>query len=377
MQANKRANSTITIDLDGVAANFKFIQGIVGNEVTCAAVVKANAYGLGANQVAGRLRRAGCRNFFVATAEEGLKLRDGFNTAGDEASFNILVLNGPTPNTLNDFTSGLMIPVLNSLQQIDHWRNHQRETSCTGEAALHIDTGMNRLGLPSSDVHKLCLEPERIGTTAPCLLMSHLACADDANDSKNIEQKIEFERLKKMLPHAPASLANSAGTLLGPQFHYDMVRIGIALYGSTPFPGYKKKLRQVVRLKSTIIQTRKIDTPGTVGYGATHKASKPTRLATVPVGYADGYARSLGNAGFAFVDGIKVPIVGRVSMDLIVLDITDTRAGLGDCVDLVGGPVDIDALADVAGTLSYEILTNLGNRPSRIYISDHRDCETL
>jgi alanine racemase len=229
---------------------------------------------------------------------------------------------------------------------------------------------MSRLGVTPLDFEGLVGNPERLEGISPRLLMSHLACADEPDHPLNEEQRKAFEALAKLFPGVPRSLANSAGTLLGPEYHHEMVRPGIALYGPEPLINRASNLLESTVLKGIISQVRQIDLPQTVGYGASHRATGPTRIATVPVGYADGYPRSLSGTGFALVDGVRVPVVGRVSMDLITLDVTElppTRCDVGTEVTLVGSGVHIDELADAAGTISYEILTRLGKRYHRVY----------
>ncbi len=351
------AGAVLEIDLDALAANYEILKQRAA-PAECAAVVKADAYGLGADRVGPVLAAAGCETFFVAHLSEAIALR---RALGDQAS--IYVLNGVLPGTETEFTAHDVRPVLNTLAQLDLW---------SGPAALHIDTGMNRLGLSPEDATALAAAPRRLDAIDLRFIISHLACADEADHAMNPEQQQLFNRLRgAFAPHA-ASLANSSGIFLGSGYHYDLVRPGVALYGVNPTPGAVNPMRAVVRLKGRIIQVREIDTPQSVGYGATHRATGRRRIATVPVGYADGYLRSLSGQGVGCLAGVSVPIVGRVSMDLITLDVTDApldAAQTGMEVDLIGGGGDtVDDVAARAGTIGYEILTSLGQRYHRRYL---------
>ncbi len=353
----EQAVAILEVDLAALVANYEILKQRAA-PAECAAVVKADAYGLGADRVAPVLAAAGCETFFVAHLMEGIALR---RVLGGEAS--IYVLNGILPGTEGDFAAHDLRPVLNTLAQLD---------ICPGAAALHLDTGMNRLGLSPDDAAALAAAPGRFENIDLRLIVSHLACADEAGHEMNEQQRQLFDRLRVKLPAKPASLANSSGIFLGPGYHHDLVRPGIALYGGNPTPGTANPMAQVVRLTGRIIQVREIDTPQSVGYGATHRATGPRRIATVPVGYADGYLRSLSGQGMGRLAGISVPIVGRVSMDLITLDVTEVpeeAAQAGALVDLIGGGGDtIDEVAARAGTIGYEILTSLGRRYHRRYV---------
>jgi alanine racemase len=369
--AAARAGAVLTINLDAIAANYRRLRDLAGSGVACAAVVKANAYGLGAPEVGLKLQTEGCRQFFVATVDEGLMLRHTFEDAAPGDVPEIFVLAGPTRASAPAFADGWLTPVLNSLEQLDIWRAFAAEAGRPLAGVLHIDTGMSRLGLTPADFRQVASDPSLLDGIVPRLVMSHLACGDEPEHPMNAEQRAAFRELAALLPRVPRSLANSAGTLLGRPYHFEMVRPGIALYGPDPFTTRINNLTECVVLKAKIIQVRQIDTPQTVGYGATHQAAGPTRIATVPVGYADGYPRALGNAGFGLVDGVRVPVVGRVSMDLITLDVSalpPSRCTQDTEVTLLGEGVDIDELADAAGTIAYEILTHLGQRYHREYI---------
>jgi len=350
------ATALLTIDLDAVVANWRLLAERAG-AAECAAVVKADSYGLGADRIAPALAAAGCTTFFVATVDEGIDLRRRL------AEARIFVLSGPMPGSEGAFTAHRLIPVLNSLDQIGRWR---------GAAALHFDTGMTRLGLPAAEAEQLAGRPELLAGIEPVLAISHLACADDRDSGLNRAQREIFADRAGWLPGAvPRSLAASSGIFLGPDYHLGMVRQGAALYGLNPTPGRPNPMAPVVRLEAKILQVRDVDTPLTVGYGATHRVACKGRLATVAVGYADGWLRSLGNRGHGVIGGERVPVVGRISMDLTTFDVSRAPADAvrpGGVIELIGPGHDVDAAAAEAGTIGYEILTSLGRRYTRRYV---------
>ena len=366
MATSPQAGAILEIDLAALAANYRMLSDRAGS-AECAAVLKANAYGLGADEVGPALAAAGCRSFFVAHLVEGVALRQ---ILGPRPA--IFVLHGPWPNTEDAFLTHALIPVLNTPGQIEQWAGKGRAAGRPLAAALHLDTGMNRLGLSHREATDLAAAPGGLNGIELRFLISHMACADQPDHALNREQRHLFERLRAAFPSCPASLANSSAIFLGADYHYDLVRAGVALYGVNPTPGQPNPMREVVRLQGKILQLREIDTPQSVGYGATHRATGPRRIATVPVGYADGYLRSLSGQGVGCLAGIPVPIVGRVSMDLITLDVTDApreAAYPGALVDLIGGHgLSLDEVAGRAGTIGYEILTSLGPRFHRRYL---------
>jgi alanine racemase len=372
MAAIDRAGAVLTIDLAAIAANYRLLAGRVGR-AACAAVVKADAYGLGADRVATALARAGCRHFFVAFADEGFAVRRALVDAGFEGGGapDVFVLSGAPRGDEGCLLDAGLVPVLNSLGDVDAWSALAGRTRRRLPAALHVDTGMARLGLPENEVTALAAAPERLDGVALRFILSHLACADLPDHPLNGAQLEAFAAACRRLPPAPTSLANSSGIFLGPAFHGDLARPGAALYGVAPRPGAANPMAQVVQLEGKIIQVRQIDRGRTIGYGATHRTERVTTVATIAVGYADGYLRSLSNAGAAFVGGRRVPVVGRVSMDLITLDVTDVDAAVacvGGRVELLGARVTVDDVAAAAGTIGYEILTSLGGRYHRRHI---------
>jgi alanine racemase len=365
------ANGILTIDLYALAANYRLLRDRAA-PAECAAAVKANGYGLGAEKVVLALAEAGCRTFFVATVDEGIAIRRALAHRFDAVITDavIYVLNGPE-GAETVLVEHALRPVLNSLGNIAAWADCARRCGVSLAAALHVDTGMARLGLPGDELDRLVAEPERLEGLRVTCLMSHLACADSPDHELNRRQLDAFRSARERLPAVPASLANSSGIFLGADYHADLVRPGAALYGVAPFRGRPNPMAQVVRLEARILQVRKIDTDCTVGYGATHCAERPERIATVAAGYADGYLRSLSNRGSGFIAGRRVPLVGRVSMDLITFDVSDVpqeHAFPGAMVELIGPHYPVDAVAADAGTIGYEILTALGPRYRRVYV---------
>jgi alanine racemase len=366
------AGAVLSIDLDAVTANYRLLADRLDG-ARCAAVVKADAYGLGVERVAPVLAQAGCRVFFVAQIEEGVQLRQILNDAGDPdlVHAEIHVLGGLMAGTEEVFDASRLVPVLNSLDEIHNWKEYCRKLERPLPCDLHADTGMGRLGLPADEVDKLAEEPSRLDGLNILGVHSHLACADEPENPKNGRQLEAFLDVRLRLHQGQACFANSSGIFLGPEYHFDMARPGVALYGLGPVPGQPNPMAQVIRLQGKIAQVRDVDTPQTVGYGATHQVEEPGRIATVAVGYADGYLRSLSNKGTGYIGDAPVPVVGRVSMDLITLDVSSVPAHLctpGAFVDLIGPNNPVERIADDAGTIGYEILTGLGRRYHRVYV---------
>lgn len=367
----------LSIDLDALVSNWRKL-GSLAPQAECAAVVKADAYGLGAAQVGAALWRAGCRRFFVAHSTEAMALRAALPQESMPATIHIL--HGPAAGAEAELAAANLTPVLSSPGQIAAWRDTARRLERRLPAALHIDTGMNRLGLSAAEAEAALDDPATFAGIELVFLMSHLACSDEPDHPLNAAQRDGFAAWRHRLPHLKASLANSAGIFLGTGFHHDILRPGIALYGSNPFPPEAgalhqiAKMAEVVQLEGKILQVRSVDRGESVGYGAGYIVEKPSRIATVAVGYADGFSRALSARGSAVIKGrrghVQVPIAGRVSMDLITLDVS--ALGEQDCapgmaVSLLGGGIDIDVQAAKGGTIAYELLTQLGRRYRRIY----------
>jgi alanine racemase len=361
------AGGVLTIDLSAIEANWKRLAGMT-LPVECAAVVKGDGYGCGLEPVTAKLYAAGCRTFFVADIPEGRRVR------AIAAEATIYVLDGVIPSTGPALADANLRPVINSPTELAEWDALVAATGWKGGAALHIDTGMNRLGL-SVDEGVAIAARAKSETHGFTLLMSHLACADTPDHTLNDRQIRMFRELRILYRGIPSSLANSSGIFLGGTVHCDMVRPGAALYGVNPTPGRANPMRPVIELKGRIIQVRLVPKGDSVGYGAAFTTTRPSRLAIVAVGYADGYARAAGAikgkpGTEAIVAGKRCPVVGRVSMDLMAIDVTDLPEGSarrGDFATLVGGGIGVDEIGAASGTIGYEVLTNLGRRYHRIY----------
>ena len=363
-----RAAGVLTIDLAAIAENYRRLKSAFQQRAV-AAVVKADGYGLGAEQVAPALIKAGARSIFVAQLDEALKLRPLLDRC--HPAISLYVLNGLMPGAEADYADNVVLPVLNSLGEIEAWSRLARQREKALPAAVHLDSGICRLGLPPDEVARLRAKPARLEGIVPTCILSHLACADVPAHPKNAEQLAALTSALTALPRAPVSFCNSSGIFLGPDYHFDLARPGVALYGVNPTPEAANPMCPVVRLQAKILQVRAIDAPQTVGYGATHRATGPARIATVAAGYADGYLRSISSRGHAWVAGHRVPVVGRVSMDLLALDVTGVppeKVQPGQWAELVNAEQDVDALAAEAGTIGYEILTSLGARYHRVYL---------
>ena len=362
-RAIDRAGAILEIDLDAIAGNWKKLAERLAPGSRCAAVVKADAYGLGMEEVAPRLARAGCKTFFVATLNEGLALRALLPRA------QIAVLDGLVMGAPADFAKARLLPVLNDLGQVRDWRAYA-ERRGGAPAMLHIDTGLTRLGMPQAEIEAVAAEPALLKGFKLGLILSHLACAGEAAHPMNLEQLNRFRAALRLLPPAPASLASSSGIFLGVDFHFDMARPGAALYGVNPLPGRPNPMAPVVHLKAKILQVRDVDRGETVGYGAAHQMDRPGRIAILALGYADGWLRSSSHRGTARIAGKPAPVIGRISMDLVTLDVTglDPRTVRpGDYADLLDAQYGVDDAAFAAETIGYEVLTALGKRCLRLY----------
>ncbi len=346
----------LDIRLSAIADNWRECRRISATAVS--GVVKADAYGTGLGPAARTLEAAGCDTFFVARLDEGVALRPAVPEA------RIFVLDGAAREAVPALKAHRLIPVLNSLDDIANWSGAGRP-----EAAIHIDTGMSRLGLPADELAVLVAESrKRLSGISTVLLMSHLACADEPDHRMNKMQLDCFRSALAKLPPAPASLASSGGILLGKDYAFDLVRPGIGLYGGNPQPGRSNPFRTVVRLTGKILQLRRVDCGQTVGYGATYRVGRNSTLATVALGYADGLMRAIGNRGKASVAGKRAPVVGRVSMDLITLDVTGIAGvKVGGEAEFLGDAISLEELAADSNTAAYEILTSLSRRAHRHY----------
>ncbi|WP_294534734.1 alanine racemase [uncultured Rhodoblastus sp.] len=351
----------LTIDLGALAENWRRLAGRAKG-AECAAVVKADGYGLGIGPVARALLAAGCKTFFVAHVSEGVILRK----LAPEAQ--IFVLNGLPPRSAKIFARAGLAPVLGSSPEIAEWADFCRRDGAPHPAAIHIDTGLNRLGLDPRD---LARAREAMASFTPVLAMSHFVSAEDQSAPRNHLQIQRFFEACGQLPPMPASLCNSSGIFLEERPFLDLVRPGYALYGGNPTPGSENPMRRVVGLTATVLQVRDIPAGETAGYNGRWTAPSRRKLATINLGYADGFPRSgsIGEIGAdVYAGGNYCPVVGRISMDLSIIDISEAGPlARGDRVEILGPHIGVDDLAAEAGTIGYEILTGLGKRYAREY----------
>ena len=368
-QTTFSARTTLKIDLGAVKRNYLRLQDKVGPSVKVATSIKADAYGLDAARIGKTLYGAGCRNFFVATAGEGKYLRDA---VGESSS--IFVLNGPAPRDLSLYNGADLKPVINSFEQAQIWLNMTDEAKRRPACAIHIDTGMNRLGLNMEDVERLSRNRKMLDNLVPILIMSHLAHAPNKNSKANIEQLAKFKKAAAHFPILPLSLVNSPGISLGKKYHFQMVRAGLGLFAKDITDDPADNITEnTVSLMAPVLQTRKIKSGEALGYDGTYVAQNNMTVAIVGAGYADGLPVSASSTheragGFARMQGKRVPIIGRVSMDLTILDVSalKTVPKIGDWAEFMGE--DLSELARAAGTIPYELLTRLGSRCRRDYV---------
>lgn len=361
-----------TIDLDSLVANYRTVLARLGG-VPAAAMVKADGYGLGAGPVSEALWGAGCRRFFVAELDEAIALRRVLPTA------EINLLEGVPVGAADDLVNHNIVPILNSLDQLRCWHGVATELGQRLPAGIHVDTGMLRLGFAPDEYRQLLTEQQALEAFDIRHVMSHLASADVPGSRQPAEQLQRFREVRHALPLGTASLANSAGIFLGTDYHFDLARPGICLYGGTPVPdsGQPNPMTTVLTVEAPIIQVRSAEAGQTVGYGATHRIEGPSRIATVPVGYADGFLRASSSRGKVSIAGRAAPIVGRISMDLITIDVTGIEEHLlhpGAAVELIGPNRPIDDVAACAGSIPHELLTNLSRRFELNYTPVAADC---
>lgn len=371
------AGGRLTVDLDALVANYRLLQRRVA-PARAAGVVKADAYGLGAPRVGKALWNAGCRTFFVALPQEGIALRAALPDA------EIYVLNGTFgPEAAPAFAAHRLMPVIGSQADISCWEAFGWDDGGGPRpCALHVDTGMNRLGLTPDEALAFAADNALTGALTPRLLMSHLACGDDGEHPLNRRQLESFQAVSAAFDGIESSLSNSAGIFLGPEFHFGLVRPGIALYGGQPFNGGDNPMRAVATLEARVVQVRRARAGESASYGAHGRLDRDSVIAVVSTGYADGYHRASSFAGVplrgavpagghGFVHGKRVPVLGRVTMDLTLFDVTDLGfegIAVGDWIELFGKNIPVDEAATAAGTISYEMLTSLGRRYHRRYV---------
>ena len=360
------AGGVLTIDLNALVHNYRILVR-QAYPAKVSAVVKANAYGVGVDIIAPPLYRAGARMFFVAQANEAIELQSIL-----PSDAHIAVLNDIQPGFAPIAAERGILPVLNSLNSIYEWQALCQKMQKKLPALLQLDTGMSRLGLDELEFEILADNPEIFDYADIKFIMSHLACADEPDSQPSFDQLSRMKAMLARLPKTPVALANSAGVFLGPDFRFQLVRPGLALYGIDPMGETGKFLRPVVSLEACVIQHRLVGEGVRVGYGGTYITKRPSRLATIAVGYADGWHRCLGDKSAAYFSGVRLPIIGRISMDSMTIDVTDLPEDIlkrGDYVELIGKHQTIDEVARDAGTIPYEILTSLGRRYERRYIS--------
>ena len=376
------ADSLITIDLEAITANWRSIDRLSAPSTVTASVVKADAYGLGADVIATRLAAEGCNLFFVMSLDEGIRLRQSLRLAGFN-SLPIFCLSGCHAGQEDEYLANGLSPVINNLSQVARLSILAKRQNIAIPAALHIDTGMTRLGLTPDETDWLIGHMQDGADVLEGIeliyLMSHLSNAEVESAASNGQQLDAFKALRPFFAKAKASLANSGGVLLDERFHFDMTRPGIALYGAHP-AGINAAAEQAALLHSAvnwdarILQLRHANSGEAVGYGGTHILTRDSLIATIGVGYGDGYPRRLGGIATAQIDGHTVPIIGRISMDSMALDVTDiaeTKIRSATTARLLGPHYDTSMMARDAGTIGYEILTSLGRRPARCYLGDN------
>jgi alanine racemase len=364
----RHSQCILEVDLSKICANYKILSNIANN-TEVASVVKANSYGLGADKISKALEKEGCANFFVASINEAINLRKYVNSTS-----NIFVLNGVFYNDVAEFAEHNLVPVLNHLQQVELWVDYTKKLAKKLPCALHLDTGMSRLGMSDSEITILVNKPEILENLRLEYIISHLSSAEEQNNPYNIEQLKRFKRYLQYFPGTKASLSNSSGILLGADYHFNLVRPGAGIYGINPNPAESNIMNNVVKLTAPIIQLQILPINSHVGYNMSFTTNRDTIAATLPIGYADGYSRIFSNRGVVFIAGHIAPIIGRISMDLITIDVTDIPAQeifLGQMVEIINDYCTINKIASIIGTSGYEILALLhGPRFKRIYKND-------
>lgn len=359
----------LTIDLQAIASNWRLLNGKTRPATECAAAIKADAYGTGQARVAPALYDAGCRTFFAAVPAEAVALRRILPEAV------IYALDGLFPGTYPHFLEHDIRPVLGCLEELQEWADVCKSAGRSFDAAVHVDTGIHRLGLSGDEFSTAMTDKGLLGPFRPSLVMSHLACGSTPDHPMNRRQLDTFRQITDPFAGIPRSLANSAGVLMGPQYHFDMVRPGIALYGGQAIDAEPNPMKPVAKVEARIMIVRDVPEGDTIGYGATQTATRPLRNAVVAAGYADGMLRRASSTderpgGFGMIGGYRAPILGRISMDMITLDVTDVPDHLikrGAFVEMLGPQVAAADLAAYAETIDYEYLTSLGRRFERVY----------
>jgi len=358
------ATARLSVNLTALCTNYAEAMRRAA-PASVAPVVKADGYGLGMVRIAQKLAARGANSFFVARLEEAITLRPIVPNA------RIFVFDGLMLGAAPSYEAHALIPVLNSVEEIAEYSAHARSTRAVLDAAIQIDTGINRSGISSEDVSEIAANPaSTFGGLNLALIMSHLACADEPGHALNLRQLERFRAALSVLPSASATLAATAGIELGADFLFDMVRPGLGLYGGNPNLKHSNPYSTVATLSAKVLQLRVINKGDRVGYGAIFRAAKPSKLAVVPVGYADGLIRAMGPKGYAAINGKRVPFAGRISMDLVVLDVTDIEEDScqrGTEVEFFGKTISLEQCALASGTINHEVLASLSRRAAREY----------
>ena len=359
----------LTINLKAIKDNWQLLNARLG-VTNCGAVVKTNAYGLGAIPVARVLLAAGCRTLFVATMDEAIELREQVTD-----KYQLVVFGGMAYNSYADCVHYNILPVLTTVRHLSLWAQSCRKANRQWPCIIKVDTGMHRFGLSLNEIYAHLDDTHLLNQCSPVMLMSHLACADDPEAPLNTCQLESFssivDKARELFPAIKASLANSSGIFLGPRYFFDTARPGIALYGGNPTPYRANPMQPVVSLQLPVAQITVVNSGETVGYGGDFTASGDRKIATVLGGYADGLPRCLGGRGYGYYCGYRVPMIGRISMDATAFDISvvpdnELSAKLG-AIEILGEHQSVDQLACQADTIHCEILTKLGRRFRRLY----------
>jgi alanine racemase len=357
-------NNILEINLSTIKDNYRYLSKIVSSNI--APVLKANAYGLGVENISRALIQEGCKDFFVSSLDEALELRYLY-----KENINIYVLSGLIPMEMEQARIYKIIPVINHLDQLENYNNFSKTVGEKLPAILHFDTGMNRLGMEKGEILKIIDNKDLISSIEILYIMSHLSVAEDSNNLRNREQREKFIQYAKHFKDIPLSLANSSGIFLGKEYHFDMVRPGASIYGINPFRNKPNPMQNPVSLKSYILQLRNIKKGEYVGYGNNFKASRDKKVAVISIGYADGYKRVDTSKSYVIIEGEKAKIIGNISMDYTTIDVTDISSHklyLGASVEIIGENIHQDILGVMQNTIGYEVLTSLGNRYKRLYV---------
>ena len=361
-------DSSITVNLGAIVANWRYLDSLSSSKTKTAAMVKANGYGLGCNSIAIALASEGCKIFFVANLEEAITLKKEIQSEG-HCNCSVIVLHGVQINQEQDFLAHQLVPVLNDLEQISRWKTFAKKIGSALPALLHFDTGMTRLGLDAEQTNWLIQNKQELDAFNLNYIMSHLVSGEVVKAPINSEQLSCFKKLLRCFASVPASLANSAGTMLGNNFHFQMTRPGISLYGVHPCNKIPNKLQPTFDWKARIVQVRRAAIGDKVGYGGTFELQRESLIATIGIGYADGYSRQLAGKASILISGQLAPVIGRISMDSTTVDVTDLDQNslLTDTAQLIHQDYSLDRMARDLNTIPYEILTNLGRRAKRHY----------